>query len=422
MAIKAEKKGDTLELEMIGVVGDGWAENPITSKAIAKVLRDNPDAKTIKIALNSPGGYIVEGLQIYQALADHPARVEVTVGAQAASCGSLIAMAGDDVALHETSLFLIHNPWNLTIGDYQEHEHSAAELKMMADVFAGAYAKRSGMSKDDVQKLMDEDRYMNADEAKKLGFADRIIESKKKGKALSPEVARSMLQQSRSFAMNQITRTAAAALLVEALNDPPAPSAPEANSTKEDEMNLALIVAALGLTEGATEADVATSINHLRVAKDEHQKLTEALGCKSTDEALGSIKGLREKAEKLDAIEVEREQEKAAALAAKKANLITAASQPAKSAKVDPANPHAGKLVPAQKGWAESCSIETLEGWLANAPVILVENTEIKPPTGGSHNGKKFADMQPLERAALKKSDPETYNALRQAAIDDGSL
>jgi len=203
---------------------------------------------------------------------------------------------------------------------------------------------------------------------------------------------------------------------------PTQPPATGETENRQDMAQLAVILTALCLAEGVSDAEATAQINHLRAAKDEHQKLTEALGCKSTDEALGSIKGLREKAEKLDAIEAEREQEKAAAIAAKKSGLITAASQPAKSAKSDPANPHAGKLVPAQKGWAESCSIETLEGWLANAPVILIENTDVKPPAGGSYNGKKFADMQPLERAALKKSDPETYNALRQTAIDDGSL
>jgi hypothetical protein len=181
-------------------------------------------------------------------------------------------------------------------------------------------------------------------------------------------------------------------------------------------MNFALVVAALGLTEGATEIDVATSINGLKSANGEREKLFEALGAKSTDDALGRIKGFREKAERLDAIEVEREQEREAAKAAKKSALITAASVPAHSAKVDPSNPHAGKLVPAQRAWAESCSIETLEGWLENAPVVLRGDGAKEPKSKiGSYSGKLYSEMTYAEKHDLSVSDPQLFEELRNA-------
>lgn len=419
MAIKAEKKGDSLDLEMNGVVGDGWAENPITSKGIAKVLRDNADAKLIRVALNSPGGYVVEGLQIYQALADHPATVIVSVGAQAASCGSLIAMAGDEIILHETSLFLVHNPWNFTIGDYQDHERAAAELRMMADVFATAYAKRTGKSKADIQALMDEDRYMDAAEAKAFGFCDRIIESKKKvkedkEKALTPEMARAILLDSRSQAVNRARRATAAAFTTIETNNPPAPNAPEAASTKEDTMNLVLLVAALGLTEGANEADAIGEINKLKASKGETAKLLGSIGAKSTEDAIGRIEALKSADERAKAAETELANVHEANRKEKHSALVAAALDPKSG------SPHAGKLTPAQKAWAESVTTETLEGFLAVAPPVLkgdglrapVNNASSAKTKGGSAltwNGKTYAEMTNLEKHGLSKSDPELF-------------
>jgi ATP-dependent Clp protease protease subunit len=420
MAIKAAKQGDTLDLEMSGVVGDGWSDTAITSKAVGKVLRDNPDAKTIRIALNSPGGYVVEGSQIYQMLVDHPARVEVTVGAQAASCGSLIAMAGDKVTLHETSLFLIHNPWNLTIGDYIDHEKAAKELQMMADMFASVYAKRSGMSKEDVQKLMDEDRYMNAEEAKNLGFADNILESKKKEKALSANDARSQLMRSRNHAMSRVMQAAAAALYQP--TETPEPSATAETENPKNMAQLAVILAALCLADGVSDAEATASINGLRAAKDSNGKLLEAIGAKSLDEALGTVKALREKGEQYDGLVAEREAEKAQAIAAKKADLIAKASVPA-GEKADPSNPHAGKLVPAQKAWAEGSTLEYLEGWVVNAPVVLRASANKPPEDGGSgYAGKSYDKMSNKERADCRRDNPELFKTLRAEAQRKGLL
>lgn len=406
-----------VDIEITGVIGDDWwSDNPCTSDMVRAELKKVPNATLIRVFVDSDGGDVWHGFGIYQALSEHPARVEVTIGARAQSCASVIAMAGDTIVMPDISKMCAHNPWTRFEGTADELEKRAKDLRSLEDSIVDIYVARTGMSESDIRALMNEDRLMGAKEALDKGFCTELRKPKQKVSALSDSELLSARQELRAMA----ARRAISAHAAKPTDQPPAPSAPDATSTKEKAMNFALVVAALGLTEGATEIDVATSINGLKSANGEREKLFEALGAKSTDDALGRIKGYREKAERLDAIEVEREQERQAAKAAKKAALITAASVPAHSAKVDPANPHAGKLVPAQKAWAESCSIETLEGWLENAPVVLRGDGN-KPPAGNSHNGKKFADMQPLERDALKKSDPDTYNALRQQWIDDGS-
>ncbi len=420
MAVKALAKGEELTLEMNGVVGDGWCENPITAKAISKILNDNKSAKFIDAYVNGPGGYVVEGLHIYQAIKNHGARVRVTVGGQAASCMSLIAMSGDEIVLDETSLFLIHNPWNLTVGDYVEHAKVGSELEMMADVFATAYAARTGMSKEDVRALMLEDRYMNAEEAKKLGFCDRIIPSKSKEKALSVGEARASLMNARTYAMSKLTRTAAAALLVDTHAGAAAQIQPEATEKTTEMTLLALVASALCLGESTTESEVVAEVGKLKASAKAHTELLQTIGAKSTDEVIGVIKGLRDAAEAGAVAIAEANKAKEQARKDKHAALIASASKPA-SAVADPSNPHAGKLVPAQMAWAESVSLETLEGFLAVAPVIVGSNSA-KPPQQRPYGGKAYAEMTPEEKHSLKAENPELFNELRDEALRNGEI
>lgn len=420
MAVKALAKGDELTIEMCGVVGDGWGENPITSKAIDKILGENKDAKTLRVNLNSPGGYVVEGLHIYQALANHSAKKIITVGGQAASCGSLILMAGDERVLNETSLFLVHNPWDFTVGDYVAHVSKASELEMMAEVFATAYAARTGMTKEAVRSLMDEDRYMSAEEAKKLGFCDRIIPSKSKEKALSVGEARASLVNARAYAMNKLTRTAAAALLVDTHAEAAAHTQPGATEKNEEMTLLALVAATLCLGENTTESEAVAEIGRMKAAAKGHAELLQTIGAKSTDEAVGVVKGLRDAAEAGAVAIAEAAKAKEQARKDKHASLIASASKPA-SATVDPSNPHAGKLVPAQLAWAESVSLETLEGFLAAAPVVIA-NSSVKPPQQRPYSGKGYAEMTPEEKHELKNSDPVLFNEMREEALRNGEI
>ncbi len=214
MAIKAAKNGDSADLELFGVVGEGWSDDGITARRVKRALRELGSVATLNVAISSIGGYVDEGLEIYQMLSDHPARVIMTVGAQAISCGSLIAIAGDDIILHATSLWLAHNPWALVGGDYRGLEKASASLKIMAGAFAEAYAARTGKPQDEMQALMDEDRIMDAEEAKSWGFCTTILPSKKKPAAsgASKAVARSNFEQMKTEARQRLLRAAAMTL------------------------------------------------------------------------------------------------------------------------------------------------------------------------------------------------------------------
>lgn len=214
MTIKAERSGDILDIELFGVVGDGWADDGITARRVKSELREAGEVSLIRGKLSSIGGYVDEGLEIYQMFADHPARVEFTIGAQAISCGSLIPMSGDVITFHASSVFLAHNPWGIDAGDWRAKEKRTADLKLLAGLFAKIYAERTGRPESEMAALMDEDRYMDADEAKALGFCTAILPSKKKPSSAGSAIAsaRREFEEMRADATLRLQRAAAMTL------------------------------------------------------------------------------------------------------------------------------------------------------------------------------------------------------------------
>jgi ATP-dependent protease ClpP protease subunit len=128
----------------------------------------------VHLRINSPGGEIVEGSAIYNALSRHQGGLTVHIDALAASMASVIAMSGDPVYMSENALLMIHNPWTLAAGEAKDLRKQADLLDTMKSNLIRAYQKKSGMEEKAIAKLMDEETWLDAVEAVALGFVDAI--------------------------------------------------------------------------------------------------------------------------------------------------------------------------------------------------------------------------------------------------------
>jgi ATP-dependent Clp endopeptidase proteolytic subunit ClpP len=140
-----------------------------------KVLNDNTEVEPLDIEINSPGGYVFDGSEIYTALLNHKGKVTVTITGIAASMASVIAMAGDTVKISPTAQIMIHNASGRVAGDYRDMEHYANTLRKTNDTIANAYVSKTGLSKDDLLSLMDDETWLTPDDALTYGFADEIL-------------------------------------------------------------------------------------------------------------------------------------------------------------------------------------------------------------------------------------------------------
>ena len=137
------------------------------------------DASIIELHVNSPGGDVFDGLAIMNALADHPATVNVVVDGIAASAASFIAMAGDSVKMNRGSQLMIHDASGCCVGNAADMEEMKALLDRLSDTIAGIYADRAGGKADDWRELMRAETWYSATEAAAAGLADEAVSGPK---------------------------------------------------------------------------------------------------------------------------------------------------------------------------------------------------------------------------------------------------
>ena len=172
-AAESEDAADILIYDLIGE--DPWSSNGWTARRMAGVLR-NIGARDVQVSINSPGGDVFEGIAIYNLLREHKARVNVRVMGLAASAASVVAMAGDEIAMGRGAMIMVHNAWGLTVGNRHDHADSIAVLQPIDAAMAEIYAARTGKPPKKMAELMDAETWMAASAAVDGGFADRVMD------------------------------------------------------------------------------------------------------------------------------------------------------------------------------------------------------------------------------------------------------
>jgi ATP-dependent Clp endopeptidase proteolytic subunit ClpP len=165
---KSEDEADVMIYDVVG-----W---DTTADRFVKDLKA-VKAKTINLHLNSPGGAVFEGFAIYNALKQHDAKVITHIDGLAASIASIIAIAGDEVRIARNAYMMIHNPWNICLGDGAEMRKNADLLDKLAGTLAQTYADKTGGDADDMTTMMNEETWFTADEAKAIGLVDVISDA-----------------------------------------------------------------------------------------------------------------------------------------------------------------------------------------------------------------------------------------------------
>lgn len=160
---------DVAEVLLYDEIGGWGIYSDDFARDLAKVT-----AKTIRLRIHSPGGSVFEGVNMFNALRRHGARIEVHVDALAASIASIIAMAGDEIHMAENAYLMIHNPWSIAVGDSAEMLKNAEILEKLQGTMADIYSKRAGKSPAEAQEWMTAETWFTAAEAKEAGLIDAV--------------------------------------------------------------------------------------------------------------------------------------------------------------------------------------------------------------------------------------------------------
>ncbi len=132
-----------------------------------------PNAKTINLHINSPGGSVWEGTAIYNWLKNHSAAINVSVEGLAASMASIIAMVGNEITINRAAFLMIHDPWVVMTGNSEELRKEADLLEKIETTMAGIYAEKSGQDINEIRQWMHEETWFTGEDALSKGLASR---------------------------------------------------------------------------------------------------------------------------------------------------------------------------------------------------------------------------------------------------------
>lgn len=160
-----------------------WLEYESCCPADVKnVIAELTDEKEeLRVIINSPGGDVQAGQEIYSILKDIQNPVTINVQSMAASAASMIAMAGDTVRMSPVSLLMIHNASTCASGDYRDMQHTADVLQTVNTAILQAYIAKTGKTEDELREMMDKETWLTANQCLENGFADEIIRDEKPG-------------------------------------------------------------------------------------------------------------------------------------------------------------------------------------------------------------------------------------------------
>ena len=160
---------------LIGPVNDGVAS--LVSAQFLFLESENPN-KDIAFYINSPGGIVTSGLAIYDTMQYIKPDVSTVCIGQAASMGSLLLAAGARGKRYAlpNSRIMVHQPSGGAQGQATDIEIQAREILKIRQRLNEIYVKHTGQDLETIERAVERDYFMAAEEAKAFGIVDEVVE------------------------------------------------------------------------------------------------------------------------------------------------------------------------------------------------------------------------------------------------------
>jgi ATP-dependent Clp protease, protease subunit len=160
----------------------GPIDDTVASLVCAQLLfleSDNPKAD-ISLYINSPGGVVHAGLAIFDTMQYIAPDVSTVCVGFAASAASLIFCGGAHGKRYSLphARFMVHQPSGGSKGQATDMAIQAQEILKIREITNGIYVRHTGQPLSVIQDMMERDKYFSPEEAKTLGFVDRILEKR----------------------------------------------------------------------------------------------------------------------------------------------------------------------------------------------------------------------------------------------------
>ena len=165
--------GEITDFDYHGFWGDYCS--PKSLKAFLDTLSADDVAE---IEINSPGGSVIQGVEMANAIKNCKAKIIAHVVGIAASMASVIACACDEIEMEEASFMMIHDPWGYTEGNAEEMRKQASVLDQMKTIIMSFYrGKFKNRTEEEISALMSDETWYTGAECKENGLDCTVIAS-----------------------------------------------------------------------------------------------------------------------------------------------------------------------------------------------------------------------------------------------------
>lgn len=155
-------------------VYDWFGYDNVAPKDVSKTLKEAND-QDIVLEINSPGGYISAGSEIYTVLREYSGNITAKIVGQACSAASWIALAANKVIMSPTAQMMIHRASTDVSGNIDDLSSAANAVNEMDKAYVDLYSKKTGKTPEEIYQMMAKTTWMNAKTAVENGFADEIM-------------------------------------------------------------------------------------------------------------------------------------------------------------------------------------------------------------------------------------------------------
>lgn len=177
-----QKNDESADIFIYGeITSTKWEDDDTTASSFKKDLDALGNPKEVHLHVNSPGGSVFEGIAIGNMLKASRSKVIAHVDALAASIASVIVANADEVIMPENAMLMIHNPFQVAIGNAAELRKAADDLDSIAQASVITYLSKGGdkLTEERVKEIMDNETWLSAQEAFDIGLCDQIEASSK---------------------------------------------------------------------------------------------------------------------------------------------------------------------------------------------------------------------------------------------------
>lgn len=156
---------------------DWFGMDAFSPGTVRKALADNPEGEDLELELNSPGGSVFAGFELYSLIREARCKTVAIVQSLAASAASTVMAACDEVRMSPVAQVMIHLPASRAAGNQNDMRHEAKVLESITQSILNGYeAKcRGKASRDRLDRLIRSESWLTAQEAVELGLADEIL-------------------------------------------------------------------------------------------------------------------------------------------------------------------------------------------------------------------------------------------------------